>query len=383
MTIDVARARADTPGCREVAHFNNAGAALQPSVVTDAVVDHLRLEARIGGYEAAAREAHRIEHTYGAIAGLLGCHEHEVALAENATRAWDMVFYAFRFGPGDRILTARAEYESNYLAMLQVAARTGVRVEVIGDDEHGQVDVAELERRIDDDVRLVAVTHVPTSSGLVNPAAEIGRVTRAAGVPYLLDACQSVGQMPVDVGAIGCDALAATGRKFLRAPRGTGLLYVAERLAAELEPPMLDLHAAHLTGPDSFEIRRDTRRFESWECDVAARIGLGVAVDYAVGWGLGAIGSRITALAAALRLRLAEVPGVIVRDRGAQLGAIVTFTVDGLAAGDVVARLRQAGVNTGVSLGELVRASVHYYNTDEEIDRLVGEVAALSAGCAT
>jgi cysteine desulfurase/selenocysteine lyase len=378
MTIDVARARADTPGCVEVAHFNNAGAALAPSVVTDAVIEHLRLEARIGGYEAASREAHRVAHAYEAIARLLGCSTAEVALVENATRAWDMVFYAFRFRSGDRILTARAEYQSNMIAMLQVAARTGVRVEVIDDDEHGQVDVERLERRMDDDVRLVAITHVPTDNGLVNPAVEIGRITRAAGVPFLLDACQSVGQMPIDVGELGCDMLAATGRKFLRGPRGTGFLYVTESLITELEPPMLDLHSARLVAPDVFEIRSDARRFETWESDVATRIGLGVAVDYANSWGLAAIEARVVPLAAELRRALATVPGVVVRDRGARRCGIVTFTVDGVPAADVRQRLRAAGVNTSVAAEELVRASVHYYNTDDELDRLVLEVDSIA-----
>ena len=227
--VDVARARADTPGCEHVTHFNNAGAGLAPQPVLDAVVDHLRREAEIGGYEAAAERRDRIEHTYDALAALLGCDRDEVAVVENATRAWDMAFYAFRFGPGDRILTARAEYASNYIAMMQVAERTGAVIEVIPDDEHGQVDVAALAGMLDERVKLVSLVHVPTQGGLVNPAAAVGQLTRQAGVPLLLDACQSAGQIPLDVRAIGCDVLTGTGRKFLRGPRGTGLHVRAPR----------------------------------------------------------------------------------------------------------------------------------------------------------
>jgi cysteine desulfurase / selenocysteine lyase len=351
--------------------------------VTDAVVDHLRLEARIGGYEAAAAAAPAVDNAYAAIARLIGCAPTEVAVIENATRAWDMAFYALNFKPGDRILTARAEYASNVIAMLQVAARTGARVEVIDTDEHGQVSVADLERRLDDDVRLVAITHVPTHGGLVNPAAEIGRLTRAAGVPYLLDACQSVGQLPVDVAEIGCDMLAATGRKFLRGPRGTGFLYVSDRIVSQLEPPFLDLHAAVWTAPDAYEIRPDARRFETWETNYAGKIGLGVAVDYALGWGLDAIEARVVALASRLRERLAELPGVTVLDLGQRRCGIVTFTVDGQPAAAVKDRLADARINVSTTsiesarydmsardLPELIRASVHYYNTEEELDLL-------------
>ena len=291
-TFDIERARRDTPGTANVAHLNNAGAALPPTQVIDAVVAHLHREAEIGGYEAAAEAHEQVEHTYAAIARLIGCQTSEIAIVENATRAWDMAFYGLSFAPGDRILTARAEYSSNVIAFLQVAARTGAVVEVVDNDESGQLSVEDLRRRLADDsgpVKLVAVTHVPTQGGLVNPAEDIGVATREARVPYLLDACQSIGQLPVDVDQIGCDFLSATGRKYLRGPRGTGFLYVRRAMIEHLEPPFLDLHAATWTAPDRYEIRPDARRFENWETNYATKIGLGVAVDYALSWGLDAI----------------------------------------------------------------------------------------------
>ena len=336
VAIDVERAHLDTPGCARMAHLNNAGSALPPRCVTEAVIAHLEREAQLGGYEAAAAAAGATEHTYDAVARLIGCAPGEIALVENATRAWDMAFYALAFSPGDRILTSRAEYASNVIAFLQVSRRTGAVVEVIDDDAAGQLDVADLERRLASGpgpVALVAITHVPTQGGLVNPAAEVGRLTRAAGVPYLLDACQSAGQLRLDVAELGCDMLSATGRKYLRAPRGTGFLYVSEQLAGDLEPPFLDLWSATWTGPDSFEICPGARRFETWEGNVAAKIGLGVAVDYALDVGLPDIEARVGQLAARLREQLAALPGVVVRDRGRRLCGIVTFTVDGTAPG--------------------------------------------------
>jgi selenocysteine lyase/cysteine desulfurase len=381
--FDIERARRETPGVRSVIHLNNAGSALPPTPVLYAVIDHLRLEAALGGYEAADTARDAVEHTYDAVAALLGCHRDEIAIVENATRAWDMAFYAMRFQPGDRILTARAEYASNVIAFLQVARRTGAVVEVIPDDEFGQVSVSALEHMLDERVRLVAITHVPTQGGLVNPAAAIGSVTRAAGVPYLLDACQSVGQLPVRVDEIGCDMLSATGRKFLRGPRATGFLYVRRGFVEHLEPPFLDLHAAEWTAPDQYEIRADARRFENWETNYATKIGLGVAVDYALGWGLEAIRHRTSSLAESLRGTLADIPGVAVHDQGAQRCAIVTFTKQGVPALDIASRLREVGINTSVTsvesarfdfeargLTDVVRVSPHYYNTHDELDRL-------------
>src|SRR5215216_1558207 len=382
MTFDIRRARRETPGCERVLHFNNAGAALMPRPVLDAAQDYLTLEAEIGGYEAAERENAAIERFYVAAAELLGCGTDEIAFVENATRAWDMAFYSLPFAAGDRILTARAEYASNVIAFLQVAQRTGAVVEVIPSDETGQISIEALQEMIDDRVKLIAITHVPTNGGLVNPAAAVGKVARAAGIPYLLDACQSVGQMPVDVAEIGCDLLSTTGRKYLRGPRGTGFLYVRRELGQRLQPPFLDLHAAQWVAANRYEIRAAARRFENWETNYAGKVGLTVAIDYARDWGISAIWDRVRFLASTLRAELEEIPGVTVRDIGAERCGIVTFTADGIEARQVQEGLAGQSMNVTTStvdstrfdmeargLNEIVRASVHYYNDEAEIQR--------------
>ncbi|GHO45265.1 aminotransferase class V-fold PLP-dependent enzyme [Ktedonospora formicarum] len=390
--FDVERARQETPGSANVMHFNNAGASLMPEPVLTATLDHLRLEASIGGYEAAAQAQDSLEHAYDAIASLIHCSRDEVACIENATRAWDMAFYSLNFQPGDRILTSISEYASNYIAYLQVARKTGAVVEAIPNDFYGQVDVEALSGMLDERVKLISVTHVPTNGGLVNPVQAIGKLARQHNILFLVDACQSVGQMPIDVEQIGCDMLSATGRKYLRGPRGTGFLYVRRALLEQLEPPMLDLHAATWTSRDSYEMRPDARRFENWECNFAGKIGLGVAIDYALDWGLDNIWRRLKALAYQLRTQLSPIPGVIVHDRGSIQCGIVTFTVEGLTPEEIKRQLASEQINVSISelsstlldmesrhLSTMVRASVHYYNTEEEIERFCARIDALAS----
>lgn len=390
MAFDLQRARQETPGCAHVLHFNNAGSALPPQNVLDATIAHLQLEAQIGGYEAADQAKAALQHTYDAAARLIGCSSAEIALVESATHAWNLAFHALPWQPGDRILTAMAEYASNYISYLQKAQKLGVTIEVIPNDEHGQISIAALSHMLDERVKLIAITHVPTNGGLVNPAAEVGKLAREHGIFYLLDACQSVGQMPINVETIGCDLLSTTGRKYLRGPRGTGFLYVRRAILDQLEPPVLDLHSATWTAPDRYEMQPGATRFESWESNIAARIGLGVAIDYAMQWGLDAIWRRVRNLAYALRTQLSPLPGVIVHDRGITQCGIVTFTVEGKDPDAIQQALAQQHINVTTSarsstlldmdergLSNVVRASVHYYNSEAEIERFCQAIAML------
>ncbi|MBM3689689.1 MAG: aminotransferase class V-fold PLP-dependent enzyme [Actinobacteria bacterium] len=392
--IDLAVLRADTPGCASVTHLNNAGSALPPRVVTDTAVAHVRREEEIGGYEAHAEAADRVAAVYDSVARLVHAPRERVALVESATAAWDRGLQAIAFSqdiePGDRFLVSAAEYASNVIPLLQLAQRTGGRVEFIPDGADGTTDVEALGAMLDERVRIVAITHAPSQNGLLNDVVGIGDMLRINGSPawYIVDACQSAGQIPLDMGRIGCDVLSATGRKFLRGPRGTGFLVVSQRLLDEAEPFPLDLHGATWESELEFAVQPGARRFESWEKSYAALLGMGAAIDYALECGIDELRARIDTLAQGLRARLSEIPGVRVRDRGEIKTGIVTISAPDPAA--IVAGLRAKGINTSHSTPDyarhdfaqhgitgLVRISPHAYNTDEELDRAVAAISRL------
>ena len=388
--MDLAKLRNDTPGIAHCLNLNNAGAALMPAPVVEVLERHLRLEAEIGGQAAAAKRRDELEAVHASIARLIGAPLDSIALMTNATRAWQLAFYGFQFSPGDRILTSRAEYGSNYVAFLQVQKRTGCVIDVIPDDEHGATDPHGLEAMIDERVKLIAVTWVPTNGGLVNPAAAIGRIARAHAIPYLLDACQAIGQMPANVDELQCDFLSATGRKWLRGPRGTGFLYVSPAMLDRVEPAMLDHTGGRWVSPEAYELRADARRYECYERPIGATLGLGAAVDYALALGVDQIQDRVDKAASSLRRALTTRPGIVLRDLGSQKCGIVTFSHDRLSAGAIRTALERDDILVGVtppegtlldatarSLGDLVRISPHCYNSQQDIDALLAGLDAL------
>jgi selenocysteine lyase/cysteine desulfurase len=390
VSVEIDRLRRETPGCEHVIHFNHAGSSLMPAPVRDATVRYIEREAEIGGYETADEYQEQLEAVYDSTARLLNASRNEIAIVENATRGWDMAFYAVAFSSGDRILTSHSEYASNVLAFYQMRER-GVSVETIPNDEYGQVDVSALAAMMDNRVKAISISHMPTNGGLLQPAAEIGAVARQSKAIYILDACQTAGQVPLDVEAIGCDVLTASGRKFLRSPRGVGFLYVRESLIEQLNPPFIDLLAARWTSRDGYTMRTDARRFENWERNFAGVIGMGVAIDYALDLGMPAIWQRILERSGLLRSRLSSIPGVQTHDLGEIKGGIVTFTKEGVPARAVADHLKRQKINVVVStvfstrfdmedrgLSEIVRASVHYITSDEEIDRFCEEINFLS-----
>lgn len=391
--MDLASIRAETPGTDQVIHLIASGAGLMPLAVTKAVTDHLLLEQRIGGYEAHAAREEALDGVYDAVAALLNASAKEIALVENATVGWCQAFHALPLQAGDKVLTCEAEYAANYVSFLQRKKRDGIEIVVVPSTPAGEIDLAAMAQMIDERVKLIAITWIPTNGGLVNPAEAVGKLAREHDIPYLLDACQAVGQMPVDVEALQCDFLSATGRKFLCGPRGTGFLYVREAWLSRLEPVMIDHFAAPWVGTDRYELRDDARRFETWENAYALRAGLGAAARRAMELGLENIQARAWELARHARAEIAAIEGARIRDLGTRQCAIVSFTIDKLDPRKTVLALREQGINMGASepsstrldaearqLPALMRIAPHYYNTHEEVDTFIQALKRLVQG---
>jgi cysteine desulfurase / selenocysteine lyase len=379
--IDVAAARRLTPGVEQVVHLNNAGAALMPDVVTGAMRAQLALEESCGGYEAAEQSADQLSQVYGSVARLIGCSPGEIAFTDSASRAWALAFRSIPLEREDRVLASSIEYGSNHLSMLHAVERRGAALEIIPNDNDGHLDVGRLAEMLDDRVRVLAVTHVPCNGGQIMPIRAVGALAAERGIPLIVDACQSAGHLSLDVRDIQCDFLVAAGRKYLRGPRGTAFLYSRLGALAWAQPDTVGLDGGTWLGHNQYEFASGASRFETWETDVIARLGLGAAVDYALKLGIDNIWRRIDQLATYARRRLRAVVRVRMCDQGRVLSGLITFDVPGVPADLIRRRLRERSINIWNCLANtacvdmehrrlesLLRVSVHYYNTVGEID---------------
>lgn len=378
---EIARFRDETKGTQYVTHLNNAGAALSPDPVVRAQMDYLEREAEIGGYEVNREKKEELDRLYMVAASWLNCNSSNIAYTDSATTGWLRAIYAIPFQSGDSILTSEIEYATNYLSYLHLSRQIGVRIRTIRSDEYGRVDLNHLEDQLDDSTRLVAITHVPTNSGIINPVEEIGKLLKGRDTWYLIDACQSAGQVPLDVQKLNCDFLSVTGRKYLRGPRSSGLLYASDRALSESTPLTIDLHSAEWTDAEDYQIHSDAQRFEQWEQNLSGKIGLAEAIDYYLNAGSETAFNTLAGHAELLRNQLKQMEGITVYDAGGKQGGIVTFDTP-VDPFHLKEQLSQQAFNVSVSplnstlldmkrrgFRDLIRASVHYYNTEEEIHK--------------
>jgi len=394
MSLDVAQLRLDTPGCEQIVHLNNAGAALVPRIATKAVLDHLLLESQLGGYEAAEAAADRLAQTRSAMAQLLNVDSADLALTHSDTSAWTKSFWGLAhsgwFNPGSRVLVDSGVYNSHYFALLQAQQLFDLRIELMQLNEDGSLDLACLDSRLDSSIKMITATHVGTHKGAISAVEELGTRTRHMQIPFFLDACQSAGQLPLDLSKVQCDVATGTGRKYLRGPRGTGWLFANQEWSERMQPPGVDGSSATWTSSHCFELLPRAQRFEEFEGPIAAQIGLGVAVRYALDVGIEAISERIISLAALLRRGL-EHAGAQIEDGPGPQSGIVSFTVPWMDCDELVADMRILGVNLSVTraawtkfdmdargLTATVRASPHAYNSEDEINTLIDLIAASS-----
>ena len=384
--------RRDTPGASERIHFNNAGCSLPVAATIETLTSYIEKEARTGGYETARDYTAALDQVYSSVAKLINASPDEIAFTESATRAWDTALYSIPFKKGDIILTGGLEYVSNNIGYAHLVNRFGVEIQSIPEESNGEISITALQNRIDSKVKLIGLTHIATNNGIVQPAAAVGAVAKAAGIPYLLDACQSVGHVPVDVQEIGCDFLSATGRKYLRGPRGTGFLYVRKAMLEKTDPPFLDMHAAQWIGNNEYTIRPDAKRFESWEYSAALRLAMGTAIDYAIQVNPVNYYPYIESLANYLRERLQQIPGIALHHFFGKGCGIITFTTPGFDCIAIRDALFKRNINVSATgplegywqdakppVPSLVRASLHYYNTTEEVDLFIQELEKVLA----
>jgi len=377
---EIQQFRSETKGTSKTIHFNNAGSSLPPDRVVDTVIDYLREEASSGGYETDDKYKPQLENTYALIARLINAQSEEIAIVENASVAWDIAFYGIGLKRGDVVLTSEFEYVTNLIGLLNLQKTAGIEIKVIPNDAQGRFSLTKLSEAISPQTKLIAVTHIPSTAGGMLPVVEIGKIAREHNILYLVDACQSVGHTPIDVREMGCDMLAVTGRKYLRAPRGTGFLYVRSAIQNQVNPIFMDGFSTRSVTREDFKLRPDARRYELYESSRALKLGLGEAVNYILHIGIDRIWLRIQYLADLMRSHLREIEGITVHDIGDQKCGIVTFSVGGMDSSLVKTKLAEKHINVSVGLAKstlfymekqqltsIVRASVHYYNTEEEI----------------
>lgn len=384
MNIDLLRKQ--TPGCKGKIHFNNAGASLMPQPVIDSMIEHIHLEAVLGGYESADLKAKEIAGFYDSTAQLLNCSANNIAFTSSATNSFSRALSCIPFSEGDSILLANEDYISNQIAFLSLQKKYNLKILRAKSLKAGGVDVEDMKRLMDiHHPKLVSLTHVPSNTGLIQPVEEVGKLCEEKNIYYLVDACQSVGQIPVDVQKIRCDFLSATMRKFLRGPRGAGFLYVSDKIINQkLEPLFIDMRGADWISADQYSPRMDARRFEEWELPYALVLGSKAAIDYANAIGLEKIKERNAYLCNRLRNGISEINGLRLLDLGPEQSSIITVEISGQKAQDVLHGLRHENINTSVGYRSFalidfeakdvewaLRISPHYYNTDEEVDILI------------
>lgn len=382
MNID--KIREDTLHCDNFIHFNNAGAALPPKSVNEAIIAFLKEEEATGGYEMEARHAESIDQIYKEIAKLIRCQSDEIAITDNASTAFSKALYSIPFQEGDEIITSEIEYSSNFLNYLKLKRDKGINIITIPVGENGPIDIQKLEDSISKKTKLVAVTHMPTSSGAIAPVGAIGEITKQHDILYMVDTCQSIGHYPTFVDELHCDFLTGTSRKYIRGPRGLGFLYARKSIYKDLDPFMLEAMGAEWQSTDSYELNYTSKMFEAFEKPYAFMMGLQEAVKYANNLGIENIWSRITDLSTYARSLFAQHKELSLQDgKGKELSGIITLTIKNKSSLEIQEELKRNKINISIckpftsltdmqnkGLDSSCRLSLHYYNTKEEVERV-------------
>ncbi len=385
--MNIEQIRKDTPGVPKLIHFNNAGASLVTQQVIDATINFIHEDAITGGYRITNEKATEINNFYTQAAKLINASPNEIALTQNATSSLNLALYSIPFQKGDVIITSELEYGNNFINYLHLKEQKGIEIRIFKHELNGSFDLNAFEKLIDNKVKLIAITHIPTSNGIIAPAEEIGKLAKKYQVLFMVDACQSIGQIPFDVEKIGCDFATATSRKYLRGGRGLGFLYVRQSVIEQLEPVFLELLYTNWQNANDYQLNKSAKMFETWEKPFAAMMGFTAALKYANDLGIDNIWSRIELIANYLREQLQTIEDITVHDIGQKQGGIVTFSKAGISPEDLQKHLQSFNINSSVTarfssvlemdkrnISAANRTSVHYYNTKEEVDFLISKL---------
>lgn len=286
-------------------YFNNAGAGLMSKGTYETLTNHMEIEMNVGAYKAAAIKSDAVNNFYLLAAKLLNAgSKDEIAFIDSASRGWNLIIYGLDIKESDVIVTLSSEYGTNLLTIYDIAKRTHCGIKVIQCDNEGNFSLDDVDQALQSGGTILAVSHVAAQGSIVNPVVELGILAQKYDAIYIVDGCQAVGQIKVDVQQINCCAYVTAGRKWLRGPRGTGILYV--RRNAPIRTPQIDLASADLVFDElgtvvDVKVRDDAKQFELWEKSTSSLLGLANAIQEYMDYGIDTAEQEICAKANYIR----------------------------------------------------------------------------------
>jgi cysteine desulfurase / selenocysteine lyase len=313
-------------------YLNNAGAGIMSTKTYEVIINYLKLEREIGAYHAAAKSKTLSDNFYINAAKLINANSpSEIAYMDSASRGWNMIVYGTPLKKGDTILTLSSEFGTNLITLFNYAKLNDFKVCVIKCDINGSFLIEEIENKLKEGAKLIAISHAVAHGSIINPVEEIGKLAKKYGAYYIVDGCQTVGQIKVDVQSIQCDAYMTTGRKWLCGPRGTGFLYV--KSSSQMRTTQLDLASADLIFDDNLnliriEVRNDAKQFELWEKSFANLLGLSSAIEECLESKIEVISVKIQELSNKLRFAASSNENIKLIGKTISLSGILGFYLD-------------------------------------------------------
>jgi cysteine desulfurase/selenocysteine lyase len=403
-TTELAAVRADFPllertvrGGQPLVYLDSAATSQKPQVVLDTEVDfYEQRNAAVhrGAHQLAEEATEAFEQARAAVAAFVGADEGEIVWQPGATAAINVVAYAFsnaslgrggeaaerfRLAPGDEIVVTEAEHHANLVPWQELCARTGAVLRWIPVGDDGRLDLSNLDAVVTERTKVLAFGHVSNVTGAVAPVATLVAAAQQVGALTVLDACQSVPNMPVNFHELGVDFAAFSGHKML-GPTGVGALYGRRELLEAMPPTVTGGSMVEVVTMESTTYAPPPQRFEAGTQMVAQAVGMGCAAQYLDELGMAGVARHETELAAEM-LKIADIPGVRVigpLDTANRL-AVVSFVVDGVHAHDVGQVLDDKGIAVRVGhhcaqplhrrfgVAATARASASVYTTVEEV----------------